>query len=93
MTYGSDQRVFKIVFSLAVNVPSASNTTGTVDGVDVGDKTATVGTIDVGAIVGTPGATVGDGKPAAVNVGETVTIIGAAFWMSSYLLPYLEYKM
>jgi len=93
MTYGSDQRVFKMVFSLAVNVPSASNTTGTVDGVEVGDKTATVGTIDVGAIVETPGATVGDGKPATAIVGVTVMTMGEAFWTSSYLLPYLEYKM
>jgi hypothetical protein len=93
MTYGSDQRVFNMVFSLAVNVPSASNTTGTVDGVEVGDKTATVGAVDVGAIVGAPEATVGEGKPAAVNIGVTVTIVGGAFWTSSYLLPYLEYKI
>ena len=79
MTYGSDQRVFKIVFSLAVNVPSASNTTGTKEGAGVGDKTATVGAVDVGAIVGAPDATVGDGKPAAVNVGPTVTTEGVVF--------------
>ena len=82
-----------MVFSLAVNVPSASITTGTVDGVDVDDKTATVGAADVGAIVGAQEATVGEGKPATATVGVTVMTMGEAFWTSSYLLPYLEYKI